>query len=211
MTNEDDDLPNEAGDAAARFYFVAGNLALDMVNTEAAARGRPLELLPAPEALAAWWEGARRHHPEASLPPLHPTMADDRLLAAVQRLRAALRQIFQAVAAGEAIPEGELRVLNEALASGREVIELSPSGEPSILVRNNGDQIAGVLLPLARSAALLLTGMERARLHRCANGRCVLLFLDATKSGTRRWCSTGCMNRWRSSDRYRKRKAAAAS
>jgi predicted RNA-binding Zn ribbon-like protein len=36
----------------------------------------------------------------------------------------------------------------------------------------------------------------------------VLLFYDTTKSGTRRWCSTSCMNRARSSRRYRERRTS---
>jgi predicted RNA-binding Zn ribbon-like protein len=211
MTDDSGEPNSESGADEGRFFFVGGNVALDLVNTEAAARGRPVELLPDPAAFAAWWRGARRHHPELALPPLSPTLADDRLLAVVTRLRAALRRIFEAVAAGGTIPDADLGVLNDALACGREVLELSASGEPRLLIRNAGDAAAGVQLPLARSAAALLAGTDRSRLHRCANNRCVLLFVDATKSGTRRWCSTSCMNRWRSSDRYRKRKGECAS
>jgi predicted RNA-binding Zn ribbon-like protein len=64
----------------------------------------------------------------------------------------------------------------------------------------------GVLLPIAQSAFALLSGQDLERLHRCANDRCMLLFYDTTKSATRRWCSTACMNRARSSQRYRDRK-----
>jgi predicted RNA-binding Zn ribbon-like protein len=210
MRDDSDEPEEEGGGAEAPFFFVGGNLALDLVNTEAAVRGRPVELLPDAADLAAWWGEARRHHPETALPPLSPSLADDHVLAAVKRLRAALRRLFEAAAAGETIPEADLDALNDTLAAGREVVDLSPDGEPRLIVRTAGDMATGLLLPLARSAAMLLAGTDRARLHRCANGRCVLLFLDTTKSGTRRWCSTGCMNRWRSSARYRKRKGMAA-
>lgn len=55
----------------------------------------------------------------------------------------------------------------------------------------------------------LLTEGDLRRLHKCRNERCVLLFYDTTKSGTRQWCSLDCFNRTRSSQRYRQRKAAA--
>jgi predicted RNA-binding Zn ribbon-like protein len=48
---------------------------------------------------------------------------------------------------------------------------------------------------VALSAVDLLTRKDHGRLHRCENARCVLLFYDTTKSSTRRWCSTGCMDR----------------
>lgn len=209
MVMSEGDQTMSTREAESGFFFVGGALALDLVNTEAAARGRPLELLPDAVAFAAWWDEARRHHPEAALPPL--PQVDARLLEAVKRLRAALRGLFEAVIAGGAVSEMDLNVLNDVLARGREMVDPGPGGELRWTVRNAGDAIAGVLLPLARAAVPLLAGADTSRLHRCANGRCVLLFLDTTKSGTRRWCSTGCMNRWRSSQRYRQRKARAGA
>jgi CGNR zinc finger len=39
----------------------------------------------------------------------------------------------------------------------------------------------------------------------CANGDCVLWFLDTTRSGTRRWCSmAGCGNRLEARRHYRR-------
>jgi predicted RNA-binding Zn ribbon-like protein len=35
--------------------------------------------------------------------------------------------------------------------------------------------------------AIDASGLPAGRVHRCANPRCVLLFYDTTKSGTRRW------------------------
>jgi predicted RNA-binding Zn ribbon-like protein len=211
MSDDSGYSKSEGGAGGGGFFFVGGNLALDLVNTEAAARGRPVELLPDPAALALWWQEARRHHPEAALPTLPSSEVDERLLAVVKQFRAALRRLFEAVAAGDTIDDADLGALNDALAAGREMVDVSPTGEPRLIVRNAGDMAAGALLPLARSATMLLTGTDRVRLHRCANRRCVLLFFDATKSGTRRWCSIGCMNRWRSSERYRKRKGVIAS
>lgn len=208
MTEGFDSAGYEGDAEDARFYFVGGNLSLDLINTAAAVRGRPVELLQDGADLSAWWREASGHYPEAALPAFSPSLLhDDSLLEEVKRLRASLRRIFESVAAARAIPEADLSVLNASLNSGREVIELGAAGQPRLIVRNAGDDVAGALLPLARAAAALLATEEHARLHRCANGRCVLLFLDATKSGTRRWCSTGCMHRWRSSDRYRKRKS----
>jgi len=48
--------------------------------------------------------------------------------------------------------------------------------------------------PLAYSAALLFAHVDRSRVRKC--GRCVLLFHDTSKKGTRRWCSMNlCGNR----------------
>jgi predicted RNA-binding Zn ribbon-like protein len=51
---------------------------------------------------------------------------------------------------------------------------------------------ADLLLPLEALVA------DRDRIHACANPQCRLVFLDASKSGTRRWCDDGgCGNRHR--------------
>jgi predicted RNA-binding Zn ribbon-like protein len=48
--------------------------------------------------------------------------------------------------------------------------------------------------PLLHSIAQLFTAAERNRVRKC--DRCVLLFQDTSKKGTRRWCSMQlCGNR----------------
>lgn len=51
------------------------------------------------------------------------------------------------------------------------------------------------LADLATAVALLLGSAEVSRLHRCAADRCDNLFLDGTRSRTRRFCSNACQNR----------------
>ena len=85
-------------------------------------------------------------------------------------------------------------------------IAIEPGDIPRPQLGSHDTGPDATLLPIARSAVDLLTGKDLARLHRCANDRCVLLFYDTTKSATRRWCSIACMNRARSSRRYRERK-----
>lgn len=51
------------------------------------------------------------------------------------------------------------------------------------------------LADLATAVAMLAGGDGLPRLRRCAADRCDLVFLDTTKPGTRRFCSTACQNR----------------
>ncbi|HUG14755.1 MAG TPA: CGNR zinc finger domain-containing protein [Thermomicrobiales bacterium] len=65
------------------------------------------------------------------------------------------------------------------------------------------------LWPVARSAALLLTGQLPGTLRACAADDCAVLFLDTTRNQSRRWCSrTGCGNRERVR-KFRRRRAQA--
>jgi predicted RNA-binding Zn ribbon-like protein len=53
-----------------------------------------------------------------------------------------------------------------------------------------------MLVPVVRSAVELLTSDAASRIGRCADEGCAWLFLDTTRSGTRRWCDMkSCGNR----------------
>lgn len=208
--------PNDMGRAtdgaerqvAGPYFFVGEALALDLVNTEAVIRGRSRDLLDGPGGFAAWWGEAAARYPDLlGVSAERSALAERRSLDAARRLRSALRRIFEAVAGGTGIDRADLTTLNEALATGRETIELTDGGGLLAIRRSREAGVAAALLPIGVSARDLLADRDPARLHRCANERCVLLFYDTTKSATRRWCSTGCMDRARSAERYRLRRA----
>jgi len=53
-----------------------------------------------------------------------------------------------------------------------------------------------ILTPVVRAAVELLTSADIARVRTCADGACAWLFLDTTRSRTRRWCDMkSCGNR----------------
>ncbi|MFK4084126.1 CGNR zinc finger domain-containing protein [Kribbella sp. NPDC020789] len=53
----------------------------------------------------------------------------------------------------------------------------------------------GWLAEFATAVAMLLGSHEAERLRRCAATRCDDLFLDSTRNGSQRFCSTACQNR----------------
>jgi predicted RNA-binding Zn ribbon-like protein len=193
------------------FPFVGESLALDLVNTEVVIRGKRRDLLQAPADLDAWWRAARGRHP---LPVIVPTpgqaAADgETTLDAATSLRVALRRLFDALTEDRAIDPADLDALNRVLGTGRRAVECTPDGALRPIYRAGDAAADGMLLAVALSALELVTARDRRRLHRCGNGRCVLFFYDTTKSATRRWCSTGCMNRARSLARWEQRKTGA--
>jgi predicted RNA-binding Zn ribbon-like protein len=201
-----------ASGAASPFVFVGDVLALDLVNTEVVVRRKPLDLLMSPGAYAAWWRAAAAQYPEvAGSLPATETEATPELLPAVMALRRALRAIFGAVADGTPLPAADLAVLNRALGTTYDEVAIGAAGEPRPLLVPRRPEADGPLAAVARSAFAFLTGADLSRLHRCANEHCVLLFYDTTKSATRRWCSTACMNRARSTARYRARKVSTGA
>jgi len=64
-------------------------------------------------------------------------------------------------------------------------------------------EVASLLAPVIWSAGDLIAGTRSARARLCANDKCRWLFLDDSKSGTRRWCSmSSCGNRAKAHRHY---------
>ncbi len=101
-------------------------------------------------------------------------------------------------------------MLNGVLSTGYRSLEITSGGDLVPMDRTRDAGRGEVLLSIAMSAFELITQGDAGRLHECSNPKCVLLFYDTSKSATRRWCSTACMNRARSAQHYRQRKAREA-
>jgi len=149
-------------------------LPLDLVNTVG----------PFGDALADL-AGVRAWLVERGLGDCEPT---DGLRSSLLVARAALRELLEHPADPQAIA-----AVNAVLAHGRIRPVLTGDG-PGELVEVDDAERA-----LAFAAARELLGLlstDAGRLKRCGGDGCVLWFLDATRSGTRRWCSmAGCGNR----------------
>ncbi len=119
-------------------------------------------------------------------------------------LREAITRIFGAVASGEAVPAADFAALNRALAeapSRRQLARLDGSygWAAEMLVPS----APSLLAPVLWSAADLLTHIADRRVRRCANDKCLWLFVDHSKGGTRRWCDmNACGNRAKSHRHY---------
>lgn len=110
-------------------------------------------------------------------------------------LRAALSRLLAAATLGEAIRSDDLEQLNRWLPPRRVTIA---AGRPCWRSTPRPG-LAAMLAPVAQDAAELLTSRAWSRVRECpGGGPCGWLFLDATKNGSRRYCSSnGCGNRAR--------------
>jgi predicted RNA-binding Zn ribbon-like protein len=212
LGRNDNQAIQATGDDSEGFVFVGDALAIDFVNTQIVVRRRLRDLLTSAGAYAAWWRQAAATYPTLS-GRLDARLAeiDAEAFAAAVELRAALRELFGAVADGMPLPSPALARLNRALATVHDEIAVGQGGTPHAVVVPHATPVDGPLAAVARSALDVLTEQDASRIHRCANPHCVLLFRDTTKSATRRWCSLACRNRARSSERYRARKDGAGA
>lgn len=174
------------------FFFIGGDPALDFLNTEAARGGEPVDLLTGREALVRWLRAAGIEAEAGSL-------------AAVKHLRAALRAVVAALADGRAPRRESLDAIDAELRRGHGVLALTRRGGKLAVAFETKTRDARYVL--ARAAASFLAQADPSRIRRCGGTNCVLFFYDATKSGTRRWCSmAGCGNRMKAASHYQRLK-----
>jgi predicted RNA-binding Zn ribbon-like protein len=188
------------------------SLALELINTETLHRGQKHDALSSPDALARWWAEVCAQYPDQCLVEgAGESIAwTGELLDAVKVLRMALRTLITQAVERQAVEAEDLRPVNEILALGYPALEPTGQGSVRAVVRPRDPAKASILFPIARSALRLFTESDWRRLHQCRHDRCIVFFYDTAKSGTRRWCSPGCMNRARSIRHYQMTKKAAS-
>lgn len=189
-----------------------GAVALELINTETLDRGKRRDALSSPDALARWWEEICTHYPDQCLieGAGAPIAWTSELLEAIKALRMALRTLLTHVVEEQAVEEEDLKPVNAVLALGYSALERTGQGTVKAVMHLRDPEQGSVLVPIALSASQLFTEADWRRLHQCKHDRCIVFFYDTTKSGTRRWCSPGCMNRARSIQHYHLTRKAAA-
>jgi predicted RNA-binding Zn ribbon-like protein len=172
------------------------------VNTDAAAQAPGGDLLRDFEALLTWLHanGAVDDERAAGVrrrAVLQPAAAAAALVDA-RRMRAALRVFAEKGDQSDRVRDDTVAEINRVLgrSAGTRRIDPAPEGGYQRSFVPTGDAFAGLMIPIAESAADTLVASELPRVRRCADPRCHRVFLDGTKNGMRRWCDMGtCGNR----------------
>jgi predicted RNA-binding Zn ribbon-like protein len=115
------------------------------------------------------------------------------------QLREAIYRIFSSVAHDRHPDDRDISTLNRFLSDYPVSSSVVRTGQEYSWVVMPGSGAEGRMLwPIARSAADLLTSDLLGKVTECANEEegCGWVFLDKTRSGTKKWCSSkGCGNR----------------
>lgn len=192
-----------------QYQFIAGNLALDFVNT-VAYRFDPEKLqdhLQSAEELRLWANQACLPDCDA-INRCRPMRG--RALLRVRVIREQLFDIFYAIANEKRLPELALRRVAIALNACRAKQTLSVrGGEIRWAWRPGAGYADFVLYPILTAATDLLTSNSLQLMRQCADQSCGWLFLDRSNARQRRWCRMAdCGNRHKAREHYRR---AAAS
>lgn len=138
---------------------------------------------------------------------------DGATYAEIIALREALYRAFTAIAHHKAPDQADLDRLNRVLAAAPQRAQLvTKDGAYFWRVENLEPTIGDLLTPILWTAGDMIAEPRRDRIRLCANEKCVWLFLDDSKSGTRRWCDMkACGNRAKAHRHYEKKKKAKGS
>jgi len=129
------------------------------------------------------------------------------VFSAAKEMREAIYRLLRCAASESPPAREDLHRLNSALiaAEPRAIIEQADRGFGWRI--NAKPTVAGILAPVRWSAADILVGSDSVRVRQCANDRCLWLFFDDSKNGTRRWCSMqACGNRAKAHRHYLRHK-----
>ena len=161
--------------------LIGGHVALDLLNTvERLETAAPIELL-------VDWPAAARWALRAGVAGGDGDMGE---VARIRELREALRAV---------LAPGSSPAIETLRTAWLDALAAADLGTAAGLAATWPDGPAAVRHRLAAAAfALLADQHARARVRRCGGEGCGGVFLDTTRNGSRRFCSTeGCGNRER--------------
>jgi predicted RNA-binding Zn ribbon-like protein len=179
-----------------RFVFRSGRLCLAFCATVGERWRRGFERLLTPAHLTHWYADAS----VASIPVPVTTAG----LADARALREAVYRTAKAVIDGRRPAVTDEDIINRAAAAPPPMPRMNQGA--LTLAAAGPDPATSALSAVARDAIDLFTTTDARRLRECASPECGLLFLDTSRPGRRRWCSsTACGGKARATA-YRQRR-----
>lgn len=188
---------------ATEFLWVGNHPGIDLVNTEAVdPHGHRLELLADCTALVNWAQAAGLIDTDLAQPCRAVSEGRGRnLMAWFRRLRSSLRNVLET---GD--DDAAAAALDDEVAAVSVRLSYRPARHQHELPLDAAGPLERLRLALA-TTAIDATRLERSRVRRCGSPRCVLLYYDATKNRSRRWCDMAvCGNRAKANAHYQRAK-----
>ncbi|MFI0448553.1 CGNR zinc finger domain-containing protein [Actinomadura sp. 6N118] len=171
------------------FTFDPGAFCLELLLTGGPGVYAYWEILHTPDDLAGWLKESRL----AAIAPLDDLRVRPAELSAVKAFRDTMLSVALALAHDQDLPADALETINDAAGPVPRPRIDPVTGRRAWAGPVTGTQILGAA---AHEAIDLLTGPHRDRVRECAASNCLLLFVDTSRPGKRRWCSMErCGNR----------------
>ena len=195
----------------SKFVFVGNYLCLDFINTQLRERKQTIELLGSFADFAEWLLQAQVLNAQEVKKII--TKWDDRVAGAsalklARRFRVVLREMIERIVEGKTIRQSTIEEINKVLRCQNEYSYLShKNGEYKVKLQLPLDDPTDLILPVAKSAADLLSHADFSLIKKCENPGCILYYYDISKNHKRRWCSmNACGNRMKAAAHYERKK-----
>jgi predicted RNA-binding Zn ribbon-like protein len=203
----------------SRFSLLGGRLCLDFANTaDWHASEQPVEFLHTYGDLLAWGQlaGVLTEDEVASLSATatnHGNAAAAMLERAIA-FREALYRLFSAHVRGGPVSQSDLELVNMEIADAyahRRLVSAGGAFSWEWIMGRDTRDLARILWPVALSVAEVTTSPDLGRVRECAGDPCGWLFLDTSRSRSRRWCNMeSCGNRAKARRHYERQRARAS-
>jgi predicted RNA-binding Zn ribbon-like protein len=192
---------DEPAEEELRFVFRSRRLCLAFCATAGERWRRGFERLLTPAHLTRWYAEAA----VASVPvPVTGADLDD-----ARMVREAVYRVARALTGGQPPAAGDEEIINRAAAAPPPVPRMERG--VAALAAAGPDPAASALSAVARDAIGLFTSADALRLRECASPECGLLFLDLSRPGRRRWCSSDACGGKARAAAYRQRRIHKAA
>jgi predicted RNA-binding Zn ribbon-like protein len=161
--------------------FIAGSISLCFVDT--LGRRSRIERLSAPQDLAAWMEAAGL--------PTEGVRIDEKHVVQARSLREAIFRCASSIESGSAVPLADVEMLNRFAQPAPP----RPRLQDGKVVLTTEEPVSAAFSLVAADAIELIGGPRRHKIRTCPE--CRMVFVDTSRPGRRRWCSSAsaCGNR----------------
>lgn len=186
-----------------RFELTGGRLCLDFANTlDERETDHQCERLTRYQDLLSWATQAGAVAPAAARvlgrAAARHSGAASKALARATAAREAIFSLFSSLATHRPVPTTAVDLLSRLIARAAAERRLERRGNGFVWTWRSVEahDLDAPIWRIAWSAGELLGSSDLDRVRQCAGGGCAWLFLDTSRSGTRRWCDmTVCGNR----------------
>lgn len=170
-----------------RFQFVAGNIALDFVNTVGdRLSSKRRDYFKSEKDIALWVKAAglsSKDKPEISL---RETLT----------IRESLYKIFLSALNSRRPSKSDLNLLNNLVKKSKANWTLQPTNDEFTWQWESGSSVPFSMAQVAEAAVELLTSKDLRLLRQCRDAKCGWIFIDRSQGRRRKWCSMkDCGNR----------------
>jgi predicted RNA-binding Zn ribbon-like protein len=181
-------------------------LALDLMNTYHAVRGKPADGIASPDDATAWTLQLADRLRAAGAPAVDDARLLDADADALRALRSAVRGIASAVVAAQRPADNDVDAVNRLAALSPRWTSIAWAADgATTTTQAAGEPTSQVLGALASDAINLFSGADAERLRLCNRPGCVLFFLK--DHPRREWCTPACGARVRAARAYEKHRS----